>query len=133
MNKTGCALVVGLLVVCVNARAMENAVIEEAKDVGKAVINTIKNETAESTRQAFCWTCPVKNACMKALAFCKGHPVSLAIGVAVVTAAIIYKTIPAVKEQVNALLGIDTADQTESFDADNHELPQEQIEVPEII
>jgi len=132
MNRIGSSFVVGLCVVCLSARAMENDVIEEVKEVIAAATAEVKNEATVSVNQAVCLSCPVKNACKKSLAFCKKYQVCLAIGAAIAAAVIIYKTIPAVKEQVDALFGVDSTDQTESFDADEHSLPQEQIEIVEV-
>lgn len=137
MNKTVYPLVVGLLVVGMNACAMDNGgtvAIANATDAKEIVIQEarLNDEPASSTVQGVCHTYPVKKAYQKAMAFCKRHPICVALGVAVATAVIVYNVVPVVKQKVNALFGIGSTKQAEDPEIEAHTFPQEKIEASAI-
>lgn len=127
MNKTVYPLVVGLLVVGLNAYAMQDGAAGAVKQVA-AETPALVAPVAPAV-STVCHLCPVKIACQKAMTFCKRHPLCIAAGVAVATAVIIYNVVPVVNEKVHALLGIDSTKQAGSVEVETHAFPQEKIEV----
>lgn len=130
MNKTVFSFVVGLILVGVNTYAMEDGTASIVKEAASKTVPVMLPPVVPEA-PAICCACPIKMTCQKAMAFCKRHPVCIAAGVAVAAAVIICNVVPAVKQKVRALFGIESTKQSESIEADTHAFPQEKIEVSE--
>ena len=129
MNKTVYSLVVGLLVVSLSARAMEQTAEGVVHEVTSEVAQVV--QTAEKQVPAACRLCSVKQTCQKTLALCKRHPLLLAAGIALVAAVIVYNVVPVVQQNVDAFFGVDSIKpiEIESGEITTHFLPQEKIDV----
>lgn len=145
MNKTVYSLVSGLLVVGLNTYAMEEGAVEVAKQIVAEQTEIIKEGTSEVVKQIVteqpaiighvgeavktnCHICFAKNLCCKFVTLCKRHPVLLATGVVVSAAVIVYNVVPAVREKIHALFGMDSSKQVDNIEFEAHVLPQEKVE-----
>jgi len=122
MNKILTAMSMGLLCFCAYSSAMEEAVESVAQEIVEPILNT---ESSHS--QEICTRCVLKNGCASICAFCKKHP-GIIIASVVAVAAVIAYTIPAVKEEIQKLVGVENKKQNQQIVSAAHSLPQEKIE-----
>ncbi|HML19395.1 MAG TPA: hypothetical protein PKD74_02350 [Candidatus Dependentiae bacterium] len=123
MNKILTAMSMGLLCFCAYSSAMEEAVESVAQDIVEPILNTAENFHS----QEICTRCVLKNGCASICVFCKKHP-GIIIASVVAVAAVIAYTIPAVKEEIQKLVGVENKKQNQQIVSAAHSLPQEKIE-----